>query len=83
MPDLPTPQVHPMTAKPLPCPFCGCGTCKHDNLGYREWHEDAAQRAKRGERQRRCPECGLYCWPHELPDEAIERWNRRAPQEER
>ncbi len=44
-----------------------CSTCKPSDLSYLEAHHDAQQRIKRGERQSRCPECGLWRWPHELP----------------
>ncbi len=37
--------------------------CIRSNLGYLEWHADAERRTKRGERQQRCPKCGLYYWP--------------------
>ena len=31
-------------------------------LDYMAWHYDAELRAKRGEKQFKCPECGLYHW---------------------
>lgn len=44
------------------------GACvwhRHSPLGYMEWHENARARARRGEKQIRCPECRLYFWPDE------------------
>ena len=39
-------------------------SCKHreDNLSYLAWHEDAERRAKRGQKQRLCTECGRWIW---------------------
>lgn len=31
--------------------------------GYLQWHVIAARLHRRGIRQRRCPECGLWLWP--------------------
>lgn len=39
--------------------------CPHrppSQLGYMEAHSDATERLKRGERQLRCPACGLMVW---------------------
>lgn len=38
--------------------------CKYSQkpLGYMQASYDAEQRMKRGEKQAKCPECGLYHW---------------------
>lgn len=39
--------------------------CPHrpePELGYMNWHLDAAERNKRGERQRQCPVCEKWIW---------------------
>ena len=43
-----------------------CSGCKSQYLGYMQAHEEARQRMAKGERQTRCPVCGLWKWPHEL-----------------
>lgn len=43
-----------------------CKGCVWHGLGYREWHEDADQREKRGERQLQCSVCGRWCWREHL-----------------
>ncbi len=45
-------------------------------LGYLAWHDDATQRHRRGERQRRCPKCLLWFWPHEFGDAMTAARNR-------
>lgn len=43
--------------------------CAHHRkltLGYSDAIADAAERAKRGERQRQCPTCRLWLWPDEF-----------------
>lgn len=53
--------------------------CKHravPDMGYLMAYDDAQERMKRGERQRRCPGCGLCIWesyygPAEWPTEAM------------
>ena len=40
-------------------------TCAHrpePELGYVAWHLDAQERHKRGERQRKCENCGKFIW---------------------
>lgn len=39
-----------------------CG-CKETDLGYNDWHADAARRAKAGQRQVVCRRCGKWSWP--------------------
>ena len=33
-------------------------------VGYTHWHEWAEAQYKVGRRQKRCPNCSLYYWPH-------------------
>ena len=40
-----------------------CRKCRGiRRLSYLAWHEDAEARQKRGQKQRKCPRCGLYEW---------------------
>lgn len=43
-----------------------CPGCKRHALGYIAWHRDADQRHKKGQKQKQCPVCKLWCWPDEL-----------------
>lgn len=43
-----------------------CGTCKPERLLYLAAHDDAQRRLRKGERQQRCPECGLWKWSHQF-----------------
>lgn len=50
--------------KPLRCVVCDPVRDKApDKLGYVARSEDAQERLKRGEKQKRCPQCKLYYWP--------------------
>lgn len=40
-----------------------CEQHEINNLPYLAFHEDAEIRTKRGERQYKCAECGLWQWP--------------------
>jgi hypothetical protein len=31
-------------------------------MGYVQWHADAEERHKAGEKQKKCRECGYYIW---------------------
>ncbi len=42
----------------MTCPDCP----PQPKLGYLAWHADAERRAKRGEKQKRCPTCRLLYW---------------------
>lgn len=39
-----------------------CPKHRAHGLGYIKWHADADRRAKRGEEQVKCPECGGWIW---------------------
>lgn len=45
-----------------------CGTCSPIRLPYIAAHADAERRAKKGQTQSQCPECGLWRWPGEFRD---------------
>ncbi len=57
--------------KPKPVFPVQCDKCHQKvdtrKLGYVQFFDDAARRHKAGQRQNRCPYCGLYCWPDEMP----------------
>ena len=41
-----------------------CRVCRGipDRLSYLVWHGDAQARMRRGQKQRRCPQCNKYEW---------------------
>lgn len=43
-----------------------CRTCNRHKLEYIQAHLKAGRRTARGQEQRRCPECNLWCWPDEF-----------------
>ncbi len=45
-----------------------CPAHNEPELGYLEWHADAAQRGKRREQQRRCKLCLLWVWEEHYID---------------
>jgi hypothetical protein len=48
------------------------------SLSYREWHEEAERRSKRGMKQRQCPDCKHWMWR----DEFGAGWNQAAVESE-
>ena len=46
-----------------------CSWHKPDGFNYLHASIDAEERLDRGERQRQCPLCYLWHWPHEWGDE--------------
>ena len=47
-------------------PKTPCPLHKTSNLGYLASHADAEERMDRGEKQKKCPECGLWIWENEF-----------------
>lgn len=47
--------------------------CRNDyeREGYLAWHADADRRAKRGEKQRQCPDCKRWYWPNKPSEVAM------------
>ena len=41
-------------------------SCQTNELGYLQWHYDAARRHKAGQRQVWCMTCERYQWPDQL-----------------
>jgi hypothetical protein len=50
-------------------PLERCVWHKPDGFNYLHASIDAEERLERGERQRQCPICFLWHWPHEWGDE--------------
>ncbi len=48
-----------------------CPWHRPDNLPYVAASLDADERIERGEKQRFCPDCCLYYWPHEFGEKPL------------
>jgi hypothetical protein len=46
--------------------LCDRHITRKEQLGYLEWHDKAAQSARKGEKQVRCTQCSLYFFPWEM-----------------
>lgn len=49
---------------------------RQKSVGYLEWHEEAERRAKRGEHQLKCQDCGRWYWPLWPAEAALHRGSK-------